>query len=102
MYPRLIGPFKGQWRVASGGGTCRISDLSLSGCFISCVAPPDVGERAAIMVEVDGETSPAVEGAVVSSEWGMGFAVQFERITARELANLKALIVRLGNSRETA
>jgi hypothetical protein len=98
----LIGPFRGQWRTATGGGACRIADLSLSGCFISCLTPPDAGERAAIIIESDSETSQSVEGAVVSSEWGLGFSVRFERMTALEQAKLKALMVRLRDGRGTA
>jgi len=101
-HPRLIGPFDARWRGASGGGTCRIGDVSLGGCFVNSMATPTVGERTSVTVELDGEEFALPMGAVVTAEWGFGFAVEFKALGNAELADLKNLIGRLRQRRKTA
>jgi hypothetical protein len=101
-HPRLMGPFDARWRGASGGGTCRIGDISLGGCFVQTMAMPIVGERTSVSVELDDKEFLLPRGTVVSTEWGIGFAVEFKPLGGEELAELKNIIGRLRQRRKTA
>jgi hypothetical protein len=101
-HPRLIGPFDGRWRGASGGGLCRIGDISLGGCFVNAMSTPTVGERTSVSIEIDGEEFPLPMGAVITSEWGFGFGVAFKALNQAELDDLKNLMGRLRQQRKSA
>jgi hypothetical protein len=101
-HPRLTGPFDARWRGASGGGLCRIGDISLGGCFVHAAILPNVGERTSVSVEIDGEDHPLPMGTVVNIDWGLGFAVEFKPLGDAELTDLKNLMGRLRQQRKTA
>jgi hypothetical protein len=69
----------GSWRGASGGTPCRISDLSVAGCFVQAMATPRQGESTTITLSLDGR-NVSVSGTVLYIEAGMGFAVRFAEV----------------------
>jgi len=87
-HARLTGPFDGSWDGTSGMRTCRVTDLSASGCFIDAMASPDVGTAVNVVVNFDGQpfTLPAVVAYVDRIQ---GFAVRFQPSdSAEQLATL--------------
>jgi hypothetical protein len=87
----------GSWRGASGGTPCRISDLSVAGCFVQSMATPLQGESTTITLSLDGR-SVSVSGTVLYIEAGMGFAVRFADIPA----DIRAAFGARGTSAEPA
>jgi hypothetical protein len=73
---RLVGPFEGTWDGASGRRDCRITDLSVGGCFIDTLASQPVGARVRIDLTLRGEAFQ-VPGEVVYIDRVQGFAVKF-------------------------
>ena len=86
---RLVGPFEGSWDGASGMRDCRITDLSIGGCFIDAYASQPVGARITIEIKLKGQTF-RIPSSVVYVDRVQGFAVKFldEQSPAnRELAD---------------
>ena len=54
---RLVGPFEGSWDGASGMRDCRITDLSLGGCFIDAYASQPVGARVQLSIKLQARPS---------------------------------------------
>jgi hypothetical protein len=75
-HSRLTGPFDGSWDGTSGMRTCRITDLSASGCFIDAIASPDAGATINVLVNFDGQ-SYLIPAAVAYVDRVQGFAVRF-------------------------
>jgi hypothetical protein len=91
-FPRLSKPFDGTWRGASGGSPCRLTDLSLGGCYVQSLATPTKGEETTVTVIFgDGHTMSFV-GSVVYTEPNMGFAVEFRPMTKSQVQELGILI----------
>ena len=84
--------FDGNWQGASGGGRCRLSDVSVSGCFVHSLAEPGVGERTTVTIELGASASFSVESEVVYVERTMGFGVKFQNLSADRLAQLRQLL----------
>ena len=76
-HERLSHPLEGSWRGASGATRCRISDISLSGCFPQSLAMPKVGETTEVTIEFGPNQALTLTGDVAYAEQGMGFAVKF-------------------------
>ena len=62
---------------------CRISNLSVVGCFVECLAPLDKGARVNVEIELPGEGRISVGGEIIYKEAGMGFAVRFLDLRSR-------------------
>ncbi len=91
---RLVGPFEGSWDGASGMRGCRITDLSVGGCFIDAYASQPVGARITIEIKLKGQTF-RIPSAVAYVDRVQGFAVKFldEQSPAnRELAEAIAAL----------
>lgn len=82
-HPRVIKPLDGTWRGQSGASPCRIPDISWGGCFIETVSAPSVGERTVVTVPAGGRMIE-IAGSVQYVERNMGFAVQFDELTAEQ------------------
>jgi hypothetical protein len=95
-HARLVRPFEGSWRGASGANVCRIGDLSLGGCFVQSLGVPTPGQRTTVTVNFAKEHSLMFTGTVVYVEPGMGFAVRFTEMTPGELDELRQLLEMLG------
>jgi hypothetical protein len=95
---RLVRPFDGSWRGASGTSACRISDISLGGCFVQSVAVPEKGEETTVTVAIPGSRTIALSGTVVYVEPNMGFALRFRPLEAAEHEELSRVIESLKGS----
>ena len=73
---RLVGPFEGSWDGASGMRDCRITDLSVGGCFIDAYASQPVGAKIGIELKLHGQ-SFRLPAQVVYVDRIQGFAVKF-------------------------
>jgi hypothetical protein len=73
-HARVAGPFEGAW---SGGSHCRISNLSVLGCYVECLAPLDKGFLTNVEIELPREGRILVGAEIIYKESGMGFAVRF-------------------------
>ena len=100
-YHRLIGPFNGTWRAASGEGVCQIRDISLSGCFVESASTPRPGEDLTITIDLNGEELLVPAGKVVYLESATSFSTAFRPTTDDERAALAEQINRLVLHRST-
>ena len=82
-FPRHPHRLEGSWRGASGASSCRIVDLSWSGCFVETVAAPTIGEQTEVTIKI-GADEATLTGAVNSVFHGIGFGVQFTGLSARD------------------
>ncbi|MGE0359988.1 MAG: PilZ domain-containing protein [Vicinamibacterales bacterium] len=73
---RLVGPFEGSWDGASGMRDCRITDLSVGGCFIDAYASQPVGAKIGVEVKVRDQRF-RLPAQVVYVDRVQGFAVKF-------------------------
>lgn len=85
QHPRLSRWFDGSWRGASGGNTCRVSDISVSGCFVHSLAVPQAGEETVVTIALGPEHALSLTGNVVYVEKSMGFGVKFREISQEDL-----------------
>ena len=90
-YQRLVKPLQATFRGGSGASECRIADISWGGCFVQTVTTPKNYERTEVSLLVASDTL-ALEGQIVYVEPGMGFAVQFDPLTAEHVRVLKDLL----------
>jgi len=90
-YQRLVKPLQATFRGGSGATECRIADLSWGGCFVQTVTTPQNHERTEVSCLVAGDML-TLQGQVVYVEPGMGFAVQFDPLTAEHVRVLKDLL----------
>ncbi len=102
-YPRLIGPFKGQWQSANGMATpCLIADISPGGCFVRCRTTPGQRMSVTIIVTFEDGTAFSIVGSSIHGEWSNGFGVSFHAMTATQTAEFTNLLDRLANLRKSA
>jgi hypothetical protein len=71
----------GQWRGTSGGGLCRIANLSLGGCFLRASTPPAKGEDTVVTLYFQRGGAMVLQGQVVHIAPPTGFAVHFTKLT---------------------
>ena len=91
-YIRIAKPVEALWRGASGGSSkCRITDISWGGCFIQALAQPAIRERTEVVATI-GEREIALTGSVVYLEPPIGFSIEFDPLTAEQIAVLKELL----------
>jgi hypothetical protein len=91
QHERYARALEGQWNGASGTGKCRISDISLGGCFIESLAMPAVGEDTTVTIHL-GSHRLALAGRIVYVEHGMGFSVQFQDVHTDHIEQLVELL----------
>ena len=90
-HERYARALEGHWNGASGTGNCRISDISLGGCFIQSLAMPAVGEETTVTIHL-GSHRAVLAGRIVYVEQGMGFSVQFQNVHAEEIEQLVKIL----------
>ena len=88
-HARVRGPFEGHWHGGSGATECRISDVSLGGCFVETVVQPTKGESTSLTIIFAPDQTLTLAGHVVYAEAGLGFAVQFDALSPEDEAALK-------------
>jgi hypothetical protein len=92
--PRAPGVLDGVWY--GSGQRCRITSLSVSGCYIESLTPPDKGARVRVRIELLQQGSVTIQAEVVYSEARMGFAVRFGGLsleTRKKLARTIDLLI---------
>ncbi len=89
LHQRVSGPFEGHWHGGSGATECRVSDVSLGGCFVQTLVQPTAGEETEVMVRFGPDEAITLSGRVVYAEPGLGFAMKFRDLTPDETARLK-------------
>jgi Tfp pilus assembly protein PilZ len=89
-------PFEGSWRGASGANSCRISDVSLGGCFVQTLATPTAGEETHVTITFGKDVSMTFAGKVIYIEPSMGFAVKFNELDGEASDEVRRLIDALG------
>ena len=90
--PRLKQWFDGSWRGASGSGNSRLSDVSVTGCFVNSLATPAVGDTSTITIHFGPSQAVSFEGEVMYVERGMGFGVRFLDVTPKQAAEVQRLL----------
>ncbi|MEO8484097.1 MAG: PilZ domain-containing protein [Acidobacteriota bacterium] len=100
-HQRVMRPFDGTFSGASGATRCRITDISVGGCFIQSLAAPTPGDTTSVNVII-GNHSLSFPGLVVYVDSTIGFAVQFKDIPAEELDELSRLLAALDGSKASA
>jgi hypothetical protein len=73
---RLVGPFEGSWDGASGMRECRITDVSIGGCFVDAYASEPLGTRVTLSLKLRGQVF-RVPAEVAYVDRVQGFAVKF-------------------------
>src|SRR5262249_52402309 len=92
--PRIKGVFDGTWQGASGKSAARMSDISISGCYVDSLATPAQGER--IRVQLHLTQGPlSVEAEVVYVELHRGFGLRFVDLTPAAFDVLSEVVARL-------
>jgi hypothetical protein len=91
-HQRLGRPFDGTWKGSSGANKCRVSDLSIGGCFVETLATPTAGEETHVTITFGAEHSMTFSGAVIYVEPKMGFAVKFHELTGEGSAELERVL----------
>lgn len=77
-HERLNRPLDAEWQGASGSGRCRIGDISLGGCFVQTLVSPALEEKTAVTLIGPAGQPILLEGSVVTTYPGIGFALRFE------------------------
>ena len=80
QHKRVTRPFEGHWRGSSGASNCRISDVSLGGCFVQTLATPTAGDETQVTIAFGNDLSMTFAGKVIYVEPKMGFAVKFNEL----------------------
>jgi hypothetical protein len=79
-YPRLAVSLDGRWQGATGASLCKISSLSLGGCFVQTPAPPPLEDKAFVTLFLRGRGSMLLAGRVARVSPGAGFGFQFREM----------------------
>jgi hypothetical protein len=93
-------PFEGNWRGASGANNCRISDVSLGGCFVQTLATPTAGDETHVTITFGKDLSMTFAGKVIYVEPKMGFAVKFNELNDEGADAVRLLLEALGGRDE--
>lgn len=87
IYNRVPGPFEGRCHDGASYYDARITDISLSGCFVDLLLQLRIGDR--VTVDVSLHDRPfRLNGEVVYLDKVQGFAVRF---VENELPTIEAL-----------
>lgn len=78
---------------ASGKRESRISDLSVSGCFVDSIISPNKGEIVVLTLRIPSGEWIKLNGEVVYVYPGIGFGVRFTRISEEETTRLEQVIL---------
>jgi PilZ domain-containing protein len=89
---RLKQWFDGGWQGGSGDSRCRLSDVSVTGCFVNGLAAPAIGTRTTVTIDFSASDAMSLEGEVVYVERAMGFGVRFLHVTSEQLTQLQHLL----------
>ncbi len=74
---RIAGPFDGGWNGQAGTRQCRITDLSVGGCFIDSLSNTGMGSQVKVHFQLGGQYLE-LRAEVVYVDKIQGFAVAFK------------------------
>ena len=81
-----------RWESLSGKHTARVSDMSMSGCYVETMGQVTTGELIRCEVQLPtGRWMPLV-GEVVYHLPGMGFGMRFKRLTETQKEMVASLL----------
>ncbi len=81
-----------RWQSLSGKHPARISDMSLSGCYIETMGQVSVGDVVRFEVQLPtGRWMPLI-GEVVYHLPGMGFGLRFKMMTETQKSMVESLL----------
>ena len=92
QHKRVARPFEGSWTGASGANSCRITDVSLGGCFVQTLATPTAGEDTQVTIAFGKDVSVTFAGKVIYVEPKMGFAVKFNDLDPEGSDQVRRLV----------
>lgn len=81
---RYLLPLEVRWESLSGKYAARISDLSLSGCYIESLAQVMQGEEIQFEIQLPTGFWMPLHGKVIYHQPSLGFGVQFFQLTMME------------------
>ena len=81
-FPRAPGVLDGTW--FGSGQRCRITSLSVKGCYIESLTPPEKSVRVRVQLELPQQGPVSVHGEVAYREPSMGFAIRFLDVTQED------------------
>jgi hypothetical protein len=81
-----------RWEGLSGKYAARISDISLSGCYVESLGQVSVGEAVSFEIQLPTGRWMPLSGVVVHHLAHLGFGVQFTGLTMME-RNLLAHVI---------
>lgn len=82
-----------RWEVLSGRhASARISDISLSGCYVEALAPVSLGEKVRLEVLMPTGRWLALRGQIVYKHPNLGFGLRFDELSELECKVLAQLV----------
>jgi hypothetical protein len=78
---------------SSGKREARISDISLSGCFIECMTPINKGEVVSFKIKISEKEWIDLSGEIVTVFAGLGFGVRFISLSENDKSVIEHLIL---------
>jgi hypothetical protein len=91
QHARVVRPFDAQFSGKFSPTRCRISDISLGGCFVQTMAQPAAGESVSVRVTISDQTFD-LPGVVLYVDTTMGFAVKFSPLPQAVLDDLARVL----------
>lgn len=84
---RISGPFDGGWNGQAGTRACRITDLSVGGCFVDSLSNSGIGTMVTVHFKL-GAQRHELRAEVVYVDKVQGFAVSFKDNEAQAIQTL--------------
>jgi hypothetical protein len=82
-----------KWESMSHTHEVRVDDVSLSGCFVNTYGRVELGEQVELQVQLPSGQWLPLRGHVASYQPGVGFGVSFDKLSQKETASLRELII---------
>jgi hypothetical protein len=89
--PRFALILDATWHGLSGGASCRVTDISRSGCFVQSLSSPSIDDDARISVTL-GNAAIGFRGRVRYVEPYMGFAIKFDGLSEAQTQAMHAVL----------
>ena len=90
-FPRRAGPFDATFESASGPQSCRVSEISWTGCFVHSPERPSTDTFTTVTLIATG-TVVALRARVTGSSTTTGFAVEFTDLDQDTLQRLHPIL----------
>src|SRR5689334_1267545 len=89
--PRIAKVLDATWHALSGNAPCRVTDISVQGCFVDAVLAPQVNDETDVTVAV-GDTLIRLQGRVRYVEPRLGFGLRFNALTEVQRNELRPIL----------